>query len=194
MASFLDFNKCRLVSLEVDESSPLRRPTVASIDFVGDVKGISSFLTLETDVGKGRGIVRLCKDSNDGQWKAFTLFTAMHELKGYEEALGPRRPDGVQHGGNPGRKNWKDRREIESNYLDGREPTVLIIGTSCSGTSSPSLLTVSGSGQAGLTLAARLKQLGVDTLLIDQNARIGDNWRKRYHQLVLHDPVWYDHL
>jgi cation diffusion facilitator CzcD-associated flavoprotein CzcO len=43
-------------------------------------------------------------------------------------------------------------------------------------------------------LAARLKLLGVDALLIDQNARIGDNWRKRYHQLVLHDPVWYDHL
>lgn len=36
--------------------------------------------------------------------------------------------------------------------------------------------------------------LGVDTLLLDQNERIGDNWRKRYHQLVLHDPVWYDHL
>lgn len=30
--------------------------------------------------------------------------------------------------------------------------------------------------------------------MIDQNKCIGDNWRKRYHQLVLHDPVWYDHL
>ena len=36
--------------------------------------------------------------------------------------------------------------------------------------------------------------LGVDALIIDQNDRVGDNWRKRYHQLVLHDPVWYDHL
>jgi cation diffusion facilitator CzcD-associated flavoprotein CzcO len=36
--------------------------------------------------------------------------------------------------------------------------------------------------------------LGVECLLIDQNERIGDNWRKRYHQLVLHDPVWYDHM
>lgn len=36
--------------------------------------------------------------------------------------------------------------------------------------------------------------LGIETLLIDQNKRIGDNWRKRYHQLVLHDPVWYDHM
>jgi cation diffusion facilitator CzcD-associated flavoprotein CzcO len=30
--------------------------------------------------------------------------------------------------------------------------------------------------------------------MIDQNDRVGDNWRKRYHQLVLHDPVWYDHM
>lgn len=36
--------------------------------------------------------------------------------------------------------------------------------------------------------------LGVKALLIDQNERVGDNWRKRYHQLVLHDPVWYDHM
>lgn len=51
-----------------------------------------------------------------------------------------------------------------------------------------------GSGQAGLTSAARLKMLGVDALVIESNDRVGDNWRKRYHQLVLHDPVWYDHL
>ncbi len=36
--------------------------------------------------------------------------------------------------------------------------------------------------------------LGIPTLVIDQNKAVGDNWRKRYHQLVLHDPVWYDHM
>ena len=36
--------------------------------------------------------------------------------------------------------------------------------------------------------------LGVETLVVDMNENIGDNWRKRYHQLVLHDPVWYDHM
>lgn len=36
--------------------------------------------------------------------------------------------------------------------------------------------------------------LNVDTLIIDRNDRIGDNWRQRYRQLVLHDPVWYDHM
>ena len=51
-----------------------------------------------------------------------------------------------------------------------------------------------GAGQAGLTIAARLKMIGVNALIVDQNDRVGDNWRKRYKQLVLHDPVWYDHM
>ena len=34
----------------------------------------------------------------------------------------------------------------------------------------------------------------VNALIVDTNKRVGDNWRKRYHNLVLHDPVWYDHL
>jgi hypothetical protein len=36
--------------------------------------------------------------------------------------------------------------------------------------------------------------LGIPTLAIDKHKAVGDNWRKRYHQLVLHDPVWYDHM
>lgn len=36
--------------------------------------------------------------------------------------------------------------------------------------------------------------LGVDSLIIDKNESVGDNWRLRYRQLVLHDPVWYDHM
>src|SRR3989454_3254975 len=51
-----------------------------------------------------------------------------------------------------------------------------------------------GGGQGGIALAARLKRLGVPTLVIEKNERAGDSWRKRYRSLVLHDPVWYDHL
>jgi len=36
--------------------------------------------------------------------------------------------------------------------------------------------------------------LGVKSLIIDRELQIGDNWRTRYHQLVLHDPIWFDHL
>lgn len=101
----------------------------------------------------------------------------MRELKGHEETTYGRRPEGVAHGFNPGRKNWLERRVAEANFEDS-EPTVLILGA----------------GQGGLTPAARFKMLGVPTLIIDRNERVGDNWRNRYHQLVLHDPIWYDHL
>ena len=43
-------------------------------------------------------------------------------------------------------------------------------------------------------LGARLKQLGVPTVIVERNLRPGDSWRNRYRSLVLHDPVWYDHL
>ncbi|HEX2197331.1 MAG TPA: NAD(P)/FAD-dependent oxidoreductase [Burkholderiales bacterium] len=51
-----------------------------------------------------------------------------------------------------------------------------------------------GGGQCGIALAARLKRLNVPAVVLEKNARAGDSWRKRYASLVLHDPVWYDHL
>ena len=51
-----------------------------------------------------------------------------------------------------------------------------------------------GGGQGGIALGARLRQLGVPSLVIDKHPRPGDQWRNRYKSLCLHDPVWYDHL
>src|SRR6202022_1157680 len=48
---------------------------------------------------------------------------------------------------------------------------------------------VVGGGQSGLSIAARCKQLQIDTLIVDREARIGDNWRNRYHALTLHNQV-----
>jgi cation diffusion facilitator CzcD-associated flavoprotein CzcO len=45
-----------------------------------------------------------------------------------------------------------------------------------------------------LSIAARLTQLGVDTLIVDRESRIGDNWRNRYHALTLHNQVQVNHL
>jgi putative flavoprotein involved in K+ transport len=66
----------------------------------------------------------------------------------------------------------------EPDLGDTRQPEVVIVG----------------GGQGGIALAARLKRLGVPTVILEKNARAGDCWRKRYASLVLHDPVWYDHL
>jgi thioredoxin reductase len=165
--------KVRLTKIEVDRSSAYRAPKFGPIDDWGDVNGIPFFIKFESEVGRGEGVVNLAEQ--DGGWKIFTLYTALQELKGHEEPVKHRRARGVKHGGDPLRKNWKERRDAEKEEID---PRVLIIGA----------------GQGGLTAAARLKMLSIPTLMIDANERVGDNWRKRYRQLVLHDPVWYDHL
>lgn len=162
-----------LTKLTVDKSSQVRAPRFGPIDGWGEVNGIFFVINFETDVGRGEGVMTLAEDQ--GNWKIFTMYTLLKELKGHEEPVGHRRPRGVKHGGDPDRKNWAERREEEKEKI---EPKVLVLGA----------------GQGGLTVAARLKMLNVPTLIIDSNNRVGDNWRKRYRQLVLHDPVWYDHM
>jgi putative flavoprotein involved in K+ transport len=51
-----------------------------------------------------------------------------------------------------------------------------------------------GGGHAGLSIAARLKALGVEALIVDRHARVGDNWRKRYQALRLHNQKQVNHL
>lgn len=169
----LDDARVRLTRIEIDKSSSFKAPKFGPIDAFGDVNGISFFINFETTIGRGNGNVNLAEVN--GQWKMFTIYTGLHELKGFEEPVNHRRPQGVKHGGDPARKNWRERRETEKEEAD---PKVLIIGA----------------GQGGLTVAARLKMLQVPALIIDANEHVGDNWRKRYRQLVLHDPVWYDHM
>ncbi|KAI0409490.1 hypothetical protein F4802DRAFT_593135 [Xylaria palmicola] len=163
-----------LVSINLDTSLP-DPAGIADLRYDGSVRGIQFFTTVTTQFGSGRGLVRLIQDS--GVWKIWTLFTVLEKLNGYEEALGSNRASGVQHGARAGRKNWVERREAESSFQDSN-PDVLIIGA----------------GQAGLSVNARLKMLNVPTLTIDRADDVGDAWRNRYHQLVLHDPVWYDHM
>ncbi len=53
---------------------------------------------------------------------------------------------------------------------------------------------VVGGGQGGLALGAQLSDLRVPYLIVDKYPSVGDQWRSRYDSLVLHDPVWYDHM
>ncbi|MEY3124405.1 MAG: hypothetical protein RLZZ573_925 [Pseudomonadota bacterium] len=136
---------------------------------------VDAWFTFDTRVSRGRGHVRLKTDGG----KAWTLLTTMVELKGFEEKTGTRRLKGAEHGVQKGRKSWLERRKDEEASLGYTEqPYVVIVG----------------GGQGGIILAARLRRLGVPTLVIEKNARPGDSWRNRYKSLCLHDPVWYDHL
>jgi putative flavoprotein involved in K+ transport len=139
---------------------------------------IEAIFKFETAVGRGSGIIRLIPDATDGnRLKAWTLLTELGELKGFEERIGVDRPRGNAYSRDFRGPNWLDLRKASAGYAD-RDPTVLVIG----------------GGQSGLCIAARLKQLNVDTLIIDREQRIGDNWRKRYHALTLHNQVQVNHL
>ena len=47
---------------------------------------------------------------------------------------------------------------------------------------------VVGAGPAGLAVAACLRRRGVDVLVVDRGAAVGDSWRHRYDRLHLHTP------
>ena len=134
---------------------------------------VEAWFTFETALSRGKGLLRL----KGGL--AWTLLTTMVELKGFEEQKGETRPMGVVHRAQKGNPSWQELREEEERNLGVTEqPHVLIIG----------------GGQAGIILGARLRKLGVPTIIIEKNKRAGDSWRNRYKSLCLHDPVWYDHL
>ena len=137
------------------------------------VSDAEAWITFETAVFRGAGHVRM------REGKCWTLLTAAAELKGHEEKRGATREHGVTHGAFRKRQTWLDRRKQEEQELGTTiQPYCLIIG----------------GGQGGLALGARLKRLGVPTIIVEKNARTGDSWRNRYRSLVLHDPVWYDHM
>ncbi|CAB5663349.1 Uncharacterized oxidoreductase CzcO [Delftia tsuruhatensis] len=162
-----------MLAAQLDAAAPVRfsldeREAVEEADGV-----VSAWIVIDTRHARGGGHIRI----RGG--KIWTLLTTAQELKGHEEPLGTRRPMGAEHGIRRGRQTWLERRQKEAEELGrDRQPFVLVIG----------------GGQGGIALGARLRQLGVSHIVIDRQARPGDQWRNRYKSLCLHDPVWYDHL
>ncbi|MFW2383148.1 MAG: NAD(P)-binding domain-containing protein, partial [Acidimicrobiales bacterium] len=155
----------------------LDRTKPSSFQLVGEANeadGVTDgWFDFETDVARGHGQIRLQGDT------CWTILTTMVELKGHEEPAGEKRNKGIEHGIVPGRKSWKEQREDEAATLGyTTQPHTVIIG----------------GGQGGIALGARLRMLGVPTIIVEKNPRAGDSWRNRYKSLCLHDPVWYDHL
>ncbi len=139
---------------------------------------LEAIFDFEAADGPGVGVVRLVPDAADGgTLKAWTLLTALDGLRGHGESIGKARPKGESYSRDFRGPNWLDLRQAAAAYTD-HDPAVLVVG----------------GGQAGLAIAARLTQLGVDTLIVDRYPRIGDNWRHRYHALTLHNQVQVNHL
>ncbi|CAH0022328.1 unnamed protein product [Clonostachys rhizophaga] len=105
--------------------------------------------------------------TKDG-WRIYTMHTAAEKLKKFPEVP-------VADGHMTGPVSWEKQRAID---VDAADPEILIIG----------------GGQNGLALAARCKALGMDNLIIERSAEIGDVWKNRYEYLSLHFPHWADDL
>ncbi|KAJ6458695.1 hypothetical protein DFH09DRAFT_1199203 [Mycena vulgaris] len=153
-----------MIRLELKAPIALQRP-------YPDVAWILAVFEFETNVGKGTGVFRLVP-TGTGDWRACTMFTTLDALNDHPEKIGIHRSVDMQHGA-----TWTQSRQTELKF-DSCDPEVIIVG----------------SGHSGLELAARLKYLGVSTLVIEKNQHIGDNWRKRYGALCLHWPIWFDHM
>ena len=172
---------------ELKAFNPLTKPSNFRIDndrteprrvTRAGTEAIEAIFAFETDAGRGSGVLRLVPDADESnEVRAWTLLTAIEEIKGHEEQLGRKRPSGKVHSRDFRGPNWLDARKAAVAYAN-HDPTVLVVG----------------GGQAGISIAARLAQLKVDTLIVDRYPRVGDNWRDRYHALVLHNQVHVNHL
>ncbi|CAL1707423.1 unnamed protein product [Somion occarium] len=128
-------------------------------------QGVEGAFTFQTPSAHGRGYVHLLKDV-DNEWKAWAVCMTLDDLKGHEEVRFESTRAFEGHA-----MTWSDvlvqrRAKIE------RDPHVLIVG----------------GGHVGLCMAARFKQMDIPALVLERNARIGDNWRKRYPSVTLQTP------
>jgi len=130
---------------------------------------VEAIARFQTDAGECVSVFRL-----GASGKAWTLMTALESLNGAAPQPIADTPD---IGGEMDAPNWLDKRQVAQAFAT-RDPDVLIVG----------------GGHAGCTAAAELGRLGVDTLVVDRIERIGDNWRKRYHSLQLHNRTPINHF
>jgi len=139
---------------------------------------VEGFFTFETEIATARGYLRLVLAPHAGRerFRAATVLTAMVALKDFPEHGRANRDETFMRPVEAGGGNWLDRRSAARAYCD-RDPQVLIVGA----------------GQAGLMLAARLRHLDIDALVVDSDERVGDVWRNRYHSLTLHNEVASNH-
>jgi cation diffusion facilitator CzcD-associated flavoprotein CzcO len=112
--------------------------------------------------GSGAGFVSVLQGP-DGEWRIWMLRTWLEAFEGH---------------GHPDETNSPNQSAPTTNGTfdanDGMYGAIII-----------------GGGQAGLSTAGRLGALGVNYLLIEKTAQVGDVWRNRYDSLRWHTPKEY---
>ena len=118
-------------------------------------------ITFETRVGYCSGVFTLVRRNEGEAWNGWTMVATIEKLKGFGDTFED--PNIIR----PSPSSIHQFDLSQSSNMD-----VIIIG----------------GGQAGLATAARLTRLGLRTLIVERDSRIGNSWRSRYKTLKCNTP------
>src|SRR5436305_8018068 len=135
---------------------------------------IEAVFRFNTANGPGLGVVRIVPTSDDGALSQAWTISTLLDMEKISRAKSQTLVSNARDFGGP---DWREQRRAEIDFGD-REPDVLVVG----------------GGHAGISAAVELKRLGFDTLVVDRQERVGDNWRLRYNGLKLHNKTPVNHL
>ena len=143
-----------------------------------------SFATVRQPAAKCSGLIRIVP-GQDGQWKIWVLSTILEEIEGFGSpdvlAISPKVSTGTS------------TLKID-NHTNGSTATNELVASGYISEDTHIDCIVVGAGMAGLSLAGRLKALGVLAVTLERNAHIGQNWTLRYESVRLHTCKEYGHL
>jgi cation diffusion facilitator CzcD-associated flavoprotein CzcO len=135
---------------------------------------IEAVIRFDTANGPGFGAIRLLASPGD-EAKAWTISTSLDFDRICAARAGERAS--TSHVRDFAEADWLERRRERAAYAD-RDPDVLVVG----------------GGHTGISAAVEVQRLGLSTLIVDREERIGDNWRLRYRGLKLHNKTPVNHL
>lgn len=139
----------------------------ANMPGVAWIEAVFSFKMARGPEATCSGVLRILPDA-DGEWKIWCMTTILETIEGFPNVDVFQPPKAI------------------NGYLKHQDATY--------GNTPIFDAVVVGAGTAGLGVAARLRALGVKTLIIEKNSRVGQNWTDRYESLHLHTPKEYSQL
>lgn len=135
-----------------------------------------SFSTESHPVARCSGLIRLVP-GQDGQWKIWALSTILEEISAFGN------PDMLEISRTV--SNGVSDLKIQGPTNGNSDINGLVHSFHTSETAEFDCVIVGG-GMAGLSVAGRLKALGVSAVTLERNAHIGENWTSRYDSVKLH--------